>query len=199
MGSVWAPGARRPKISPEEEAAAEAKAAREAAEKAAAAAADGGGGKVRLSAREIYAQKQADRAAVEKQAALDKAAAEAAAAEAARADPEAPDEIVCPITMQVMADPVQARDGMTYERSAIELWLQVRAPPAAVFLKRSRSTLLFLKNWPLAPFSSYSQSHASSSEAWLKAATSPAAFMPHTTFHAAAACLSSLDSSFSPL
>ena len=36
--------------------------------------------------------------------------------------PEPPDEFVCPITTELMTDPVLATDGHTYERSAIECW-----------------------------------------------------------------------------
>jgi hypothetical protein len=35
---------------------------------------------------------------------------------------ETPDEYQCPITMEVMNDPVMAADGHTYERAAIEQW-----------------------------------------------------------------------------
>ncbi|KAK9809134.1 hypothetical protein WJX72_009911 [[Myrmecia] bisecta] len=34
------------------------------------------------------------------------------------------DTIRCPITLSIMRDPVVAADGFTYERSAIECWLQ---------------------------------------------------------------------------
>mmetsp|Transcript_60572 Transcript_60572/g.180116 ORF Transcript_60572/g.180116 Transcript_60572/m.180116 type:complete len:258 (+) Transcript_60572:1943-2716(+) len=37
---------------------------------------------------------------------------------------EPPDELVCPITFQLMVDPVVAADGHTYERSAVEDWLK---------------------------------------------------------------------------
>ena len=36
--------------------------------------------------------------------------------------PEPPDEFMCPITTELMTDPVLATDGHTYERSAIERW-----------------------------------------------------------------------------
>ena len=36
---------------------------------------------------------------------------------------EPPDEFVCPITHDVMEDPVVAADGHTYERAAIERWV----------------------------------------------------------------------------
>ena len=35
-------------------------------------------------------------------------------------DPTAPDEFICPITKELMTDPVTTADGHTYERSAIE-------------------------------------------------------------------------------
>ncbi len=35
-----------------------------------------------------------------------------------------PDHFKCPITYEVMKDPVIASDGHTYERKAIEEWLQ---------------------------------------------------------------------------
>jgi pyridoxal/pyridoxine/pyridoxamine kinase len=33
------------------------------------------------------------------------------------------DELSCPISLQLMTDPVMADDGYTYQRSAIEAWL----------------------------------------------------------------------------
>ena len=38
--------------------------------------------------------------------------------------PAPPPELLCPITLTLMADPVTTVDGMTYERYAIETWLQ---------------------------------------------------------------------------
>jgi hypothetical protein len=35
---------------------------------------------------------------------------------------EYPDNFLCPITYDIMHDPVSARDGHTYERSAIQRW-----------------------------------------------------------------------------
>ena len=45
---------------------------------------------------------------------------------AAPAAPALPDEdlLICPITQEEFYDPVITADGMTYERSAIEKWLQ---------------------------------------------------------------------------
>jgi hypothetical protein len=37
---------------------------------------------------------------------------------------DAPEQFLCPITLQVMSDPVITADGHTYERVAIEAWLQ---------------------------------------------------------------------------
>jgi len=35
-------------------------------------------------------------------------------------------QYVCPISQELLEDPVTAADGMTYERSAIERWPQIR-------------------------------------------------------------------------
>jgi len=35
-----------------------------------------------------------------------------------------PSDFFCPITEEIFFDPVMTEDGNTYERSAIELWLQ---------------------------------------------------------------------------
>ena len=35
-----------------------------------------------------------------------------------------PDEYVCPITAEIMSDPVCLSDGFTYERAAIAQWLE---------------------------------------------------------------------------
>ena len=40
--------------------------------------------------------------------------------------PEPPDAFVCSITQELMEDPVMALDGHTYERCAIERWLERR-------------------------------------------------------------------------
>ncbi|EOD08391.1 hypothetical protein EMIHUDRAFT_453113 [Emiliania huxleyi CCMP1516] len=39
---------------------------------------------------------------------------------------EPPDQFVCPITTEVMSDPVMAADGQSYERLAIERWLATK-------------------------------------------------------------------------
>ena len=40
------------------------------------------------------------------------------------AEVETPDEYLCPITHELMRDPVIASDGYSYERSAMEEWLR---------------------------------------------------------------------------
>ena len=42
-----------------------------------------------------------------------------------------PDEYLCPITHQLMRDPVIASDGYSYERTAIEQWLDSFSTSAA--------------------------------------------------------------------
>ena len=39
---------------------------------------------------------------------------------------EAPDDYVCPITAEIMTDPVSTVDGFTYERAAITEWLRTK-------------------------------------------------------------------------
>ncbi|KAK7247679.1 ubiquitin-protein transferase, partial [Aureococcus anophagefferens] len=41
-----------------------------------------------------------------------------------RDEDDAPEEFLCPISMEVMQDPVIAADGHTYERRAIEAWFE---------------------------------------------------------------------------
>ena len=37
-----------------------------------------------------------------------------------------PDEYICPITSEIMTDPVSTSDGFTYERAAITEWLRTK-------------------------------------------------------------------------
>ena len=46
-------------------------------------------------------------------------------------DEDAPDEFICPITQELMQDPVMASDGHTYERCAIERWFARRQIPTS--------------------------------------------------------------------
>ncbi len=39
--------------------------------------------------------------------------------------PDVPEELVCPLTNELMKDPVLAADGCAYERSAIEVWFEL--------------------------------------------------------------------------
>ena len=43
---------------------------------------------------------------------------------AERARPPARDEFCCPLSMEVMVEPVSTADGHTYERASIEAWLR---------------------------------------------------------------------------
>jgi hypothetical protein len=55
------------------------------------------------------------------------AASEAPLAAPSSSEPrEPPDEFACPITHELMDDPVMASDGHTYERRAIERWLETK-------------------------------------------------------------------------
>jgi ankyrin repeat protein len=80
---------------------------------------------------EVVATEEAPAAVTEVAVAAAEAAVAAAAAPArpAPAAPnttEPPDEFVCPITQELMGDPVLASDGHAYERSAIERWFETR-------------------------------------------------------------------------
>ncbi|XP_058472348.1 WD repeat, SAM and U-box domain-containing protein 1-like [Solea solea] len=46
------------------------------------------------------------------------------ALKAEQSDSEAPDEFLCPITRELMKDPVIAADGYSYERESIESWIR---------------------------------------------------------------------------
>ena len=39
---------------------------------------------------------------------------------------EVPDDYICPITAEIMTDPVSTLDGFTYERAAITEWLRTK-------------------------------------------------------------------------
>ena len=39
---------------------------------------------------------------------------------------EVPDDYICPITSEIMTDPVSTSDGFTYERAAITEWLRTK-------------------------------------------------------------------------
>ena len=46
-----------------------------------------------------------------------------------------PYEFICPLTCEIFNDPVVAADGHTYERSAIEQWLETHDPSPATGLE----------------------------------------------------------------
>ena len=39
---------------------------------------------------------------------------------------EVPDDFICPITSEIMTDPVSTSDGFTYERAAITEWFRTK-------------------------------------------------------------------------
>ena len=51
----------------------------------------------------------------------------AAEAPVAKEEEEPPADFICPITTELMSDPVMAADGHSYERSAIERWLATKS------------------------------------------------------------------------
>ena len=55
---------------------------------------------------------------------------------------EVPDDFICPITAEIMTDPVCTSDGFTYERAAITEWLRTKdtSPKTGAKLE---STMLF--------------------------------------------------------
>lgn len=52
--------------------------------------------------------------------------------------PDTPELYRCPISMEIMRDPVNAEDGYVYERSAIEKWLQQNRKSPMTNLKMSK-------------------------------------------------------------
>ena len=60
----------------------------------------------------------------------------------ASAAAEVPDDYICPITSEIMTDPVSTLDGFTYERAAITAWLRTKdtSPKTGAKLE---STMLF--------------------------------------------------------
>ena len=53
-----------------------------------------------------------------------------------------PDHLVCPITLEVMDDPVICADGITYERSAITKWLEKHSTSPKTNLQLTNKTLI---------------------------------------------------------
>ena len=56
-------------------------------------------------------------------------------------DAEVPKPFVCPITQEIMKDPVILSDGHTYERDAIEKWFETKDTSPTTNLKIAAKTL----------------------------------------------------------
>ncbi|EOD24136.1 Hypothetical protein EMIHUDRAFT_238964 [Emiliania huxleyi CCMP1516] len=63
----------------------------------------------------------------ERRVAEEPGSSSSAAAAPATREEEPPDDFICPITTEVMIDPVMAADGHAYERTAIERWLATKS------------------------------------------------------------------------
>ena len=55
---------------------------------------------------------------------------------------EVPDDYVCPITAEIMTDPVSTLDGFTYERTAISEWLRTKDTSPSTGTKLESKTLI---------------------------------------------------------
>ena len=55
---------------------------------------------------------------------------------------EVPDDYVCPITAEIMTDPVSTLDGFTYEREAISEWLRTKDTSPSTGAKLESKTLI---------------------------------------------------------
>ena len=55
---------------------------------------------------------------------------------------EVPDDFVCPITAEIMTDPVSTSDGFTYERAAITEWLRTKDTSPKTGAKLESKTLI---------------------------------------------------------
>ncbi|XP_078142077.1 WD repeat, SAM and U-box domain-containing protein 1 isoform X2 [Centroberyx gerrardi] len=68
---------------------------------------------------------------------------------------EAPDEFLCPITRELMKDPVIAADGYSYEREAIESWIRTKnksspmtnLPLPTTLITPNRSLKMAIARW----------------------------------------------------
>lgn len=56
-------------------------------------------------------------------------------------DPNPPSQTICPITLDVMEDPVLATDGHTYERSAIERYMETIGDEQTLLSPKTREPL----------------------------------------------------------
>ena len=78
------------------------------------------GGNAQQAARQRERESQVKEEAARRSGA---GAAAAAVGSGASESDEVPNEYLCPITMDLMRDPVIAMDGHTYDRKAISSWL----------------------------------------------------------------------------
>ncbi|XP_051760723.1 WD repeat, SAM and U-box domain-containing protein 1-like [Ctenopharyngodon idella] len=70
-------------------------------------------------------------------------------------DSDSPDEFLCPITRELMKDPVIAADGYSYEREAIESWINTpnrsspmtNLPLQTTILTANRSLKMAIQRW----------------------------------------------------
>lgn len=77
------------------------------------------------------------------------------ALKAEQSGPEAPDEFLCPITRELMKDPVIAADGYSYERGSIEDWFRgknktspmTNLPLQTTLLTPNRSLKMAITRW----------------------------------------------------
>ncbi|XP_070694025.1 WD repeat, SAM and U-box domain-containing protein 1-like isoform X2 [Pempheris klunzingeri] len=73
---------------------------------------------------------------------------------------EAPDEFLCPITRELMKDPVIAADGYSYERESIESWIRgknksspmTNLPLQTLLLTPNRSLKMAIARWKSSQF-----------------------------------------------
>ena len=61
---------------------------------------------------------------------------------AAAGPSEVPDDFICPITAEIMTDPVSTSDGFTYERAAITEWLRTKDTSPKTGAKLESTTLI---------------------------------------------------------
>ena len=66
----------------------------------------------------------------------------AAEAPAAKEEEEPPADFICPITTEIMVEPVVAADGQSYERTAIERWLATKSTSPLTGGELERSILI---------------------------------------------------------
>lgn len=74
---------------------------------------------------------------------------------ASQSESEAPDEFLCPISREVMKDPVIAADGYSYERESIESWIRGKTktspmtnlPLLTTLLTPNRSLKMAIARW----------------------------------------------------